>query len=55
MVAFSGLVALGFAIAQLVTGAMFKKDCPVNDKIPIFLIVNGQRPVFSAVIAVPRN
>ena len=35
-----GLLA-GLAISQVVLGSMYKDDCPVDDKIPQYLIASG--------------
>ncbi|XP_052812274.1 transmembrane protein 272-like [Mya arenaria] len=41
-----GLALLGLGIAKIVMGAIHLHDCPLQDKVPIWLIVSGVAPIF---------
>lgn len=46
------IVALAAALplTQLIIGILYKDDCPINDSIPLYLIVAGATGLFSAVL-----
>ena len=35
------IIMCGLPIAQIVMGFVYKDDCPIDDQIPLFLLVNG--------------